>query len=226
MTEDTPQNDTSCPLGTNDCPIYEEIASLKEEVNALKDQVRTDHMTGLYNKLHMNASLEQEMERTQRSQQATTFILLDIDHFKNFNDTHGHIAGDHVLTHVARLLKRAVRKIDIPCRYGGEEFGIILPSTPMLVGSQVAERIRSAIEQTPLFFEGQEFSITASFGVDSFTYNTRESVEDFIARADAQLYKAKENGRNQVCHAIHKLESAAQVSESEKDALFNLLNDE
>ena len=227
-TSETTQTETvpSCPRGNEDCPIFEEISSLKQHVEELNNLVQTDSLTGLYNNRYLKHTLEQEMERTNRTRQPTTFILLDIDHFKRFNDTHGHIVGDHVLQHLARILKTAVRKIDIPCRYGGEEFGIILPSTPILVGTQVAERLRFAIETTPIQHNDEQLTITASLGVDSYFYNSHDDVEKFIERADMQLYKAKENGRNQVCQAVHKFESNAQVSDSEKDALFKLMDGE
>ncbi len=215
----------SCPLGTEECPIYDEINLLKTEVGKLKDLVRTDHLTGLFNNRHMQYTLEQEIERTKRSQQPTTFILLDIDHFKNFNDTYGHVAGDQVLVHLAHIIKSTVRRIDIPCRYGGEEFGIILPSTPLLTGVQVAERVRKTIEQSELEFESNRLKITASLGVDAFFFSSDENSEKFIARVDKQLYLAKEDGRNKVSYAVHKLESAAQVSDTEKNMLFNLLDD-
>lgn len=225
MSETAPDTPV-CSLGAEACPLREELATLKKEMEILHSQVQTDDLTGLYNKRHLTASLEREVERTRRSLQATTFILLDIDHFKAFNDNYGHIAGDKVLQHIGDILRKTVRKIDIPCRYGGEEFAIILPSTPILTGKQVAERVRLAIEESSLDFEGQSLKVTASLGVESFLPNSADHIEEFIALTDKQLYRAKESGRNQVCHAVHSSANEARVSDDEKDALFNLLDDD
>ena len=225
MSEKDEINTTTCPLGTDRCPIFDEVTLLKKEVRKLQDQVRTDHLTGLFNNRHLHYTLEQEIERTKRSQQPTTFILLDIDHFKKVNDDHGHVIGDQVLIHLANIVKNTVRKIDIPCRYGGEEFAIILPSTPLLTGVQVAERVRSTIESNEMHIENVSLKITASLGVDAFFHNSNETPEAFISRVDAQLYTAKDSGRNTVSHAVHSIKSSAEVSENEKEMLFNLLDD-
>lgn len=215
---------TICPKGDTDCPIFAEIQQLQADVDELKEQVRTDHLTQLFNVRHFNYTLEQELERTQRSQQPTTLILLDIDHFKHFNDTFGHVVGDKVLVHLAKILKSAVRKIDVACRYGGEEFAVILPSTPLMVGVQVAERIRSQIEQTLLHDGEQEHAITISLGTDSIYYNDRLSPKAFVERTDSYLYKAKDKGRNQVCHPSREQSRRSSVSDSEKDALFSMIS--
>ncbi|MFT7558628.1 MAG: diguanylate cyclase (GGDEF)-like protein [Flavobacteriales bacterium] len=217
----------NCPNGETNCPISSELQSIREEIHQLKDQVRTDDLTSLFNHRHFALSLEQEIERTRRSQHPTTLILLDIDHFKAVNDTYGHVVGDSVLQEVAKVFVGAVRKIDIPCRYGGEEFGIILPSTPTIVGTQVAERIREQIEALVIELDdGRELKITISIGVDSYHYFHPETVEQFVARCDEFLYKAKDGGRNIVCHAIHKISDGALVSSDEKDALFDAFGDE
>ncbi len=216
----------SCPLGKPECTIEEKIASLSNEIDTLKKQVITDALTGLFNVSHMRFVISQEMERTRRQFQPTTFILLDVDHFKKFNDTYGHIVGDKVLKHLAEIIKSTVRQIDVACRYGGEEFGIILPSSPLLVGAQVAERLRQKVSSTPLVNDGEELSITVSAGVGAFSNRQNESVDSFIAHVDKQLYQAKENGRDQVHYTTEKMASKGEVSQSEKDALFNQLNDE
>ncbi len=222
-TSNTENNQPPCPMG-DDCPNYDEVELLKNKVEALSEQVRTDHLTQLFNIHHFRYSLDQEMERTQRNHQPTTMILLDVDHFKRFNDTYGHVVGDKVLIHLGEILRSAVRKIDIPCRYGGEEFGILLPSTPHLVGIQVAERIRSQVESTPLILDNDSLIITVSLGVETYLHNSGLEPEQFLAKVDEQLYRAKSLGRNQIQYISHKTGEKSLVSEEEKDALFNMLD--
>ena len=162
------------------------------------------------------------MERTQRTHQPTTLILLDGDHFKSVNDNHGHVVGDKVLAHLGRIIQDTVRKIDIPCRYGGEEFAVVLPSTPLAMGIQVAERIRTQIETSPLYLaDGEPLYITVSLGVDTHYFHMSPRAEDFIRLADKLLYLAKENGRNQVCHGDTGMAGRTTVTSEEKDALFS-----
>lgn len=214
-----------CHKKDTTCAIFDKYNQLLLEMKALEEQVRLDHLTGLYNRRFLKFVLEQEMERTIRTRLPTTFILLDIDHFKSFNDRYGHVVGDQVLVHVASILQNNVRKIDHACRYGGEEFAVVLPTTPLLIGIQVAERIRQTIAQNPLIVDGESLPITASLGVDSFTSSKSEMgaeslMKPFIARVDELLYKAKNSGRNRVQHAVMRPHDKASVSEEEKDALF------
>lgn len=222
---------TQCPMGEKNCAVTEKIEQLSAEITRLQAQSTTDHLSGLFNHRHMVTSLQQELERSTRTYQPTTFIMIDIDHFKSVNDTYGHTIGDKALKHVADIIQENVRKIDIPCRYGGEEFAIILPSTPVLLGVQVAERIRTNIEKARIKLKKDEIlKITASFGVNSFlrkvSTNGTIDIESFIAETDVQLYEAKHLGRNRVCHATHVLADMSQVSNDEKDALFELLKKE
>ena len=182
--------------------------------------IRTDHLTGLFNRRHLHYVLEQEIERTKRGKHPTTLILIDIDHFKKINDNYGHITGDQALVHIARLIQSTVRRLDIPCRYGGEELAVVLPTTHTMIGTQVAERIRLAIATHPLEHNDQSIAITASLGVASYTQTDKDSVDGFIGRTDAQLYQAKEAGRNQVRTARPTVESRSQISDEERNALF------
>lgn len=216
----------TCPLADRRCTVGEQFAVLHEEIRDLREQVSTDSLTGLSNVRHLRVMLEQEMERTKRNHQPTTFLILDVDHFKAVNDTYGHVVGDKALQHLATLIKTVVRKIDIPCRYGGEEFGVILPSTPILVGIQVAERVRKLVEETPLIEGEHTIALTISLGVETYSQSSRDSIEELIARADTELYRAKQSGRNCVCFASKHTVNKAEVTQSEKDALFNQLNDD
>lgn len=211
----------SCPNGKDACPIFDEISQLRHEIEALRAEVTLDFLTGLYNKRYLDFCLSQEMERTLRSRQATTVVMLDIDHFKKVNDTWGHVAGDTVLQHIAKILANSVRKLDVCCRSGGEEFTIVLPSTPMLIGIQVAERIRQFIEETVVNVNGADIAVTASLGVNSFHHRSNMTQQAFLETVDTQLYRAKKAGRNQVCFATPQEERATlQVSSDERAALF------
>jgi diguanylate cyclase (GGDEF)-like protein len=186
--------------------------------------VRTDALTSLFNFRFFTETIALEMERTRRGTQPLSMILLDIDHFKKFNDQWGHELGNHALVHIANLIKLAVRKLDFPCRFGGEEFVILLPNTDLRQAVNVADRLCEMIATTPLKLEGYDaITITASLGVDQFASSNSESSEAFIHRVDSWLYKAKHNGRNQIAHPeLMTVLHNESVSVEEKDALFNL----
>ncbi len=216
----------ACPVGEAQCKIIDELIQVRTENQELAELVRTDTLTGLFNFRHFSASLENEMERSRRTLLPTGLIIVDLDHFKKVNDTWGHDAGNLALIQTAELMRGFVRKIDIPCRYGGEEFAIILPSTDLQTSLQVAERLRVAIDEKPLLSGEHSIKLSASMGVDIFKGHEGESPQEFIKRADSFLYQAKNEGRNRVCGAnFDGPESATQVSHEEKDALFGLFND-
>jgi diguanylate cyclase (GGDEF)-like protein len=123
--------------------------------------------------------------------------MFDLDHFKKVNDTYGHLGGDAVLCNVARVVRSSLRENDIAGRYGGEEFGIILPNTPEAGAMIVADRIRASIEASPIPFEEREIKATSSLGVAEYRPGVADC-EELIAQADAALYRAKEGGRNRV----------------------------
>lgn len=222
------KTDLACPKGHDGCPIYEDISELKNEVAELKEQLKTDSLTGLFNKAQLLQSLETEMERTRRSLQPTSLIMFDADHFKQVNDNFGHLAGDKVLKALARTTMNVTRRLDICCRYGGEEFAIVLPTTPTLTAKLVAERIRQSIEAlvVELDDKNQTLQITASLGLASFNNEKNLEVDSFIERADQALYKAKQSGRNRVCVYLSKEQNEISVSAAERSALFDQLSPE
>ena len=215
-----------CKRGDDTCQFLSEIVELRKEVNSLTELVRTDALTGLYNFRFFHETIALEMERTRRGTQPLSMILLDIDHFKKFNDQWGHELGNHALVHIANLIKVAVRKLDFPCRFGGEEFVILLPNTDLRQAANVAERLREMIASTPLEVQGQApILITASLGVDQFSSSNSETSEAFISRVDSWLYKSKHNGRNQVTYPELKVSSRVEsVSQEEKNALFSAVD--
>lgn len=214
----------SCPSSETGCHFKQEILSLRQELDLLKYQVRTDALTGLYNFRFFSDILPLEMERTRRAAQPLSLIILDIDHFKMFNDRWGHECGNQALVHVAQLITATVRKLDFACRFGGEEFVIVLPGTDLYQAMNVAERLRCAIATSPLMFQ-DAVTITASLGVDEFRANHTESMQGFIERVDTWLYQAKHAGRNLVRGPIvAPVDVGTNVTADERDALFGIFS--
>jgi diguanylate cyclase (GGDEF)-like protein len=176
-----------------------EIATRKKQLESanqtLKQLSRTDRLTTLHNRGYWEECLEQEFKRCHRSKRPATLILFDIDHFKQCNDSHGHSAGDAVLRAIAGAVKQAQRSTDISGRYGGEEFGLILPETNQEQALLVAERLREKIAATVVDWEGTPLQITISLGVAEFV-DTLEDYQAWLALSDKALYQAKKTGRN------------------------------
>jgi diguanylate cyclase (GGDEF)-like protein len=213
----------SCPLGDAPCQFLQELDILRQEVDLLKEQVRTDALTGLYNFRFFSDALPLEMERASRSFQPLSLIILDIDHFKGFNDRWGHELGNRALSHIAQLIGLTIRKLDFACRFGGEEFVILLPNTDLRQAMNVAERLREIIANTPLVNEQELITITASLGVDEYRSNHSDSPEGFMERVDAWLYQAKHAGRNCVeGPVVASADVSTTVTTEEKDALFGV----
>lgn len=155
----------------------------------------TDGLTGLRNRRAFDEKLLDEHQRSTRSQQPVSLLLLDIDYFKDYNDSFGHQAGDTALGEVARILQYTVRNYDMAARYGGEEFGVILPNTDKKGALELAERVRRAVERA----EWMHRKITVSIGVATLVFG--QSIPALIEEADRALYTAKELGRNRVVDA-------------------------
>lgn len=159
----------------------------------------TDGLTAVYNRRYFQRQLESELRRAPRYAYPTSLILLDVDHFKAFNDGNGHLLGDQVLRSVAQILKDSVRETDVVARYGGEEFAVILPETGADVALVVAERIRSKIKAHPFMGKGQKPArVTASLGIASHV-SSEITADALIDRADKALYMAKNAGRDRIC---------------------------
>ncbi len=157
----------------------------------------TDGLTGLFNRRHILALAEQEYQRARRFDRPLSVIMIDIDHFKGVNDTYGHATGDQVIAEVARRLKTGVRTIDLPGRYGGEEFVLVLPETALPGAGLLSERLRRAVAAAPIATVSGSLSITISAGVATAQPNLPD-VATLIANADSALYAAKQAGRNRV----------------------------
>ncbi len=184
--------------------LLSEVMRRKEEVEKLYDAVEklsvTDEKTGLWNSRYFNQKIAEEHERMKRGYMSElSLIVIDIDHFKRFNDTYGHQTGDDVLKVVAEVLKSTVRKIDVPARFGGEEFMVILPSTGETGARKLAERIREAVAELRIPVTGKgEVSVTISVGVRTHRASDT-TVGMLIHEADEAMYQAKRTGRNRTC---------------------------
>jgi len=209
-----------CPAHQNQCALWDEIERLRAECERLRKLTRVDSLTGFYNFRHLVEALEGEMERTRRTGFPTGLIMIDLDHFKYINDTYGHETGNLALRWCAKVWRERIRRIDIPCRYGGEEFTIILPGTRLPQAIKAAERMRLALAESPFHSGVRTIPITASFGVDVYTAREYLSASEFIKRADRCLMDAKQNGRNRVCYPTKKEEpTPTQITQEEKAAL-------
>ena len=168
------------------------IANLFETV---KKQAVTDHLTNLFNRRFFEDALHREATRSLRTKQPFCLIGLDLDHLKRINDTYGHSMGDKAIATIAQIMTKTSRSVDIPSRYGGEEFFIILPGIDAKGGLVAAERLRSTIEQAQI--EGLEEGITASLGVACFIEQTT-NIDELFEMCDKAMYASKQKGRNQV----------------------------
>jgi diguanylate cyclase (GGDEF)-like protein len=176
-------------------------ARLETRRNELQDQSARDPLTGLFNRREFNQRLETERERGRRYGKACSLLMIDVDHFKAINDRHGHPAGDEVLTTIADLLRLRVRPMDVVCRYGGEEFAVLLPETDSAGATALAERIRRAVADSAILVNEEiPLRATVSIGVASFSGPWREDI-DPVSMADEALYRAKHEGRNRVATA-------------------------
>ncbi|WP_234383760.1 sensor domain-containing diguanylate cyclase [Paracidovorax avenae] len=176
---------------------FEEIRALQDQ---LQEQAMRDPLTGLYNRRHLDATLAARIAQCGAQGLPLSLLMIDIDHFKRVNDTHGHAAGDAMLQALAQLLQRHVRVQDLACRHGGEEFVLLLPETPLAIARERAEALRQAFEALQVRHGPDALSTTLSCGVSAFPEHADEP-HALLARADEALYSAKVQGRNRV--AVH-----------------------
>ena len=173
------------------------LLDFKSYLDTCEEQASTDHLTGLANRRRFERQLEREVARTARHGRPFSLITIDIDHFKQVNDTYGHEAGDEAIKTLARVLQQGTRGIDLAARIGGEEFAVILTETNLSGAVEVAERLRVTLKSVEIHAVGQ---IAASFGVAECP-SQAETARELVARADAALYEAKREGRDRVARA-------------------------
>ena len=178
--------------------IYHLVYPLRNAIAYLKalQAAQMDSLTGINNRAAMDRSLDREVELSHRHDAPLSLLIIDIDHFKRVNDTHGHSTGDSVLKSMANCFKETMRTSDMLFRYGGEEFALLLSGTDVEGARQVGERIRNAVQNYPFILEGKELNMSVSIGVASL--GRRDSASRLFDKADAALYQAKKAGRNQV----------------------------
>ncbi len=194
---------------------------LQQVIDGLCELSLKDPLTGLSNRRHFRAVLDRTIDMVARSGEPALLLMVDIDHFKVVNDTHGHLAGDLVLQAVAQALAKCVRTMDTVARYGGEEFAVVLPNCQAFFGIAVAERIRQTIEdmQVPQPL-GQALNVSVSIGGAYAPEWIRSTAALWTERADLQLYRAKNEGRNRV---VLDTQAEIFVSAEEKNMLFGHL---
>jgi diguanylate cyclase (GGDEF)-like protein len=180
----------------------------------LRSQAIHDPLTGLHNRRFLEESFHRELRRAARKGSPVSVLMLDLDHFKAFNDAHGHAAGDVLLRAVAGQLVRDIRDEDIACRYGGEEFAVILPDATLGQARIRAEQIREGMRNTTVDYQGRRLAgVTVSIGVAASSGNGM-SADALLRAADAALYAAKSDGRNRTKLAAELLQSAADQPHS------------
>jgi diguanylate cyclase (GGDEF)-like protein len=185
--------------------LQDELDQKNRELELVNKRLKklsiTDGLTELFNHRHVHQLLHDEFERSDRTGESIAVVMMDLDRFKSVNDTYGHPTGDVILYETAQIIKDTAREIDMPGRYGGEEFIAILPDTGEEAGAHFAERVRQAVEEYVFRDGATELRMTVSCGVAAFPAPGVDSPEALLKAADEALYQAKEGGRNQVVRA-------------------------
>jgi diguanylate cyclase (GGDEF)-like protein/PAS domain S-box-containing protein len=177
--------------------IERDLTEHKHLQSRLEALASTDSLTRLPNRQAIMNKANEDFARARRDKRPLSILMIDIDHFKSINDRHGHAAGDHVLREVSTICRDVLRGSDVMGRIGGEEFVVLLPDAPRNSAEHVAERMRSRLAGTNIYFLNLQFTITASFGVATIN-DDDETVQTMLDRADEAMYQAKHGGRNQV----------------------------
>jgi diguanylate cyclase (GGDEF)-like protein len=197
---------------------HDRVAWLQAVVDGLCELSSRDPLTGVWNRRQFDVALTSEIDRVARAGEPALVLMIDIDHFKSVNDTHGHAAGDVVLKEVAQALRECIRPMDTLARVGGEEFAMILPNCPPSFGQAVAERVRTKVQRRSVeIAPGESINVTVSIGGAFAPQWVRSSAPLWVERADQQLYLAKQAGRNRAC--LEK-PMVSLVSAEEKGLLF------
>lgn len=201
--------------------LLKRLLKLEKQYHYLKTLSLTDELTGLYNKRFFNRQLKIEITRTKRTGQPFCLMFIDLDNFKSINDTLGHPKGDEFLVRLCRLICQKIRPTDFACRYGGDEFTIIMPATYLTDGISIARRWHDLIKQVAL---EMGLNVSSSIGIDEFDISCTLSAEEFLERVDRALYEAKYTGKNKISCPEGRLTAGKReakfVTPAEKSALY------
>ncbi|HEX4413584.1 MAG TPA: GGDEF domain-containing protein [Lacipirellulaceae bacterium] len=195
----------------------QQIENQAQQLKARESEARTDLLTSLLNRRAFDEEMRRQMAEWERNQRPFSLLMMDVDSFKHFNDTHGHRAGDAVLREVGHVVGTKLRPMDLAYRYGGEEFAVLLPGIELVNAVMIGERIRKAIAEEVVTHEGKQLHVTVSVGVSSV--DASDSTDSLVQRADQALYESKRTSKNCVhSHSVNGIKSANQekhVVESE-----------
>jgi diguanylate cyclase (GGDEF)-like protein len=199
--------------------LLERLFKLEEENRHLKNLSVKDGLTGLYNRRFFNRQLKVEISRTRRTGESFCLIFIDLDNFKTVNDTLGHAKGDEFLIKVSRWMKARVRPTDFACRFGGDEFAVILPATTLRNAVKIAGRWHQNIERAAA---GMRLGVSASIGVDEFYAACRLGAQEFLHRVDQRLYQAKKEGKGRIVYPETQKREGKAVTWEEKEILLHI----
>lgn len=207
-----------------DDDLIKKIAELHDENIQLKSLALIDSLTGLFNNRFFFKNLETEMARAKRTGHSCSLMIVDLDNFKLLNDTLGHVEGDKFLCEVGKVLRENVRATDMVCRYGGDEFTVIMPATELYPAIRIANRLNDAMAKIPT---PEGLVISSSIGIAEYKASSSYKIEEFIHTADSAMYSAKKSGKNRVSVSSEPMGIRAQpeaVTIEEKEALVKGLN--
>jgi diguanylate cyclase (GGDEF)-like protein len=207
--------------------LLRKLAALEEENTRLRSLSLTDGLTGLYNYRFFARQLDIEMARTMRTGQSCSLMMIDLDDFKQINDTFGHDEGNDFLVRVSETLAQRLRPTDIMCRYGGDEFAVIMPATDLLDAVRIAERLNASVSHLP---SKRKKHFSVSIGVAEYQpdHSRKPNINQLVSLADKALYRAKRRGKDAICYEgrLPDLNRSVSVSSHEKSALLGSQNDE
>lgn len=199
--------------------LLQRLINLEKENCNLKSLSVTDELTGLYNKRFFNRQLNIEITRTRRTGESFCLIFIDLDNFKIVNDTLGHTKGDEFLVKACRQINSQIRPTDFACRFGGDEFAIIMPATSLRDGIAIALRRHELIEQIA---KEMQLPVSSSIGVDEFNASNRLDAQEFLHSVDQLLYQAKKTGKGKVAHPTIEIPESQAVTWAEKELLYHI----
>ena len=203
--------------------LIKRLAEVERENKHLRSLSLTDALTDLYNYRFFYKQLEIEMARTRRTGHSCSLMMIDLDNFKLLNDTWGHVEGNNFLVEVATAIGQKVRPTDILCRYGGDEFTVIMPATGLFDATRIGQRVRECMSRIPWKLDR---AVSASIGLAEYQPDSKQEASEFINMADRALYKAKKTGKNRICFEAppEKAVETAPVSHMEREVLLKRNN--